>query len=187
MQGRRKCLIRFQNLKYFNRTVNFRWRTQELLWPLRNLAWPSPGSYGQLLELLVWRKWAVLEKLTLNTPCTFLLQPHRFPRVWIQDSRQTKAVKLSTQLTSLLYLEEIFLVLISARTWVDLWAVMLPERLGKWKKSNDTVRNQNLYFPACSAMPQPTAPSRTGKTSLIFLLKFISSTLPTFRSFALLH
>jgi hypothetical protein len=37
------------------------------------------------------------------------------------------------------------------------------------KNSNDTTRNRTRYLPACSSVPQPNAPPRTGETSLFFL------------------
>ena len=34
------------------------------------------------------------------------------------------------------------------------------------ENSNDTTRNRTLYLPACSAVPQPTAPPRTGEKNI---------------------
>ena len=34
------------------------------------------------------------------------------------------------------------------------------------KNSNDTIRNQTSGLPACSAVPQPTAPPRTRKMNI---------------------
>ena len=37
---------------------------------------------------------------------------------------------------------------------------MRPEGLSEGKHSNDTIGNRTRDLPACSAVPQPTAPAR---------------------------
>jgi hypothetical protein len=53
---------------------------------------------------------------------------------------------------------EIFLVLISLRGWVDPRTIVRPKKI---KKSSDTNGSGTSDLPVCSAVPQATAPPRT--------------------------
>ena len=74
----------------------------------------------------------------LGRPCGF--QEVEAPR--FQDSRHIKVVRLSALRTGLLYPEEVFLVLISVRGWVDPQGHSAAGRIMSMKNSNDTIGNR---------------------------------------------
>jgi hypothetical protein len=57
--------------------------------------------------------------------------------------------------------QEVFLLPISVRGWVDPRGHSAARRIISMKNSNDTIGNRTRDHPACSAVPQPTAPPRT--------------------------
>jgi hypothetical protein len=55
--------------------------------------------------------------------------------------------------------QEIFLVLISDRGWVDPRGHSAAGKIMSMKNSSDTIGNRTRDLPACSVVPNPTAPS----------------------------
>jgi len=72
------------------------------------------------------------------------------------ESRHMNVVVLSVLFAGRLYSQEIFLVLVSFRGWVDPRATVRPEGLCQWKIP--MTGNGTRDLPVCRAVPQPTVP-----------------------------
>ena len=87
--------------------------------------------------------------------------PWGFPEVEsprFQDSRHMKVVRSSALRIGRLYLQQIFLILISVKRLRQPQGHSAAERIMSMQNSNDTIENRTRDLPACSAVPQPTAP-----------------------------
>jgi hypothetical protein len=97
-------------------------------------------------------------------------QALRFPEVWGSHISRKSAHEVGKVFNPThrppLSPKEIFLVLISVRAWVDPSGHSAARRIMSMKNSNNTIGNWTRGLPACSAVPQPTAPHRAATFSV---------------------
>jgi hypothetical protein len=88
-----------------------------------------------------------------------------------QDNRHMKVVRFSALRTGLLYPHEISMVLMYVRGYVDPMGHSEAGKITSTKNPNDPIINRPRDIPACSAVPQPTAPPRARNNNRTILLK----------------
>ena len=110
-------------------------------WFLSNNAYIHNNVSKKCYTILTSKMWAVRSyqstvrkaKISLYSPGHAHRVPWRLMPLEFLDNRHIKVVRLSDLRTGCLYLQGIFLVLISVVGWVDTCATIRPQRLGQWQ------------------------------------------------------
>jgi hypothetical protein len=123
---------------------------ESVLWLCRRCSsWFQDSSLIHTVVVLLWK---VKQSLYRSTTGPYVFRRQEAPR--FLDNLHMKIIRLSALRTRRLYSARN--IPINHFCWRP--SHIVAEKIMSTKNSNDTTRNRALDLPACSAVPQPTAP-----------------------------